>query len=531
MQKTHSSSTSPAVSAKLPADFSSLPLEPALHAALKDAGYQKPTSIQQQAIPPALAGKDLLGIAQTGTGKTAAFALPILQQLLKRPRNPRPLPRAPLALVLAPTRELAAQIGKSFAVYGSHTRIRCAVVFGGVGQFPQVRAIASGAEVLVATPGRLLDLMQQRHVDLRAVSFLVLDEADHMIDMGFIQPIRRILAALPKQRQSMLFSATMPATIQHLADNILDNPVRVEVSPVSKTADRVEQRLYKIPQGDKLALLCHLLKKGDIERALIFTRTKHGADKIVKKLDLVGIHANAIHGNKAQTHRTRTLDAFRSGHSPILIAPDLAARGIDVAGISHVFNYDMPTEEETYVHRIGRTARAEAEGVAVTFCSAEDRDMLRRIEKLIRTNIPVFPTPGHLPQMPLSAARPHARTPERASSHGGRQHAAPSPRGRGHEARGHGDRRAHGTAHGAAHGGGHGTRSHTGGAAHGKPAHARPAPGGHNRDARPAAHPAAPRGHAPHAAPRSHAPHSTPHAPRTGGLGGNKRPRPRFGRR
>lgn len=521
----------PAVSAKIPADFSSLPLDPVLHAALDAAGYKKPTSIQQQAIPPALAGKDVLGIAQTGTGKTAAFALPILQQLLKRPHNPRPLPRAPLALVLAPTRELAAQIGKSFATYGARTRIRCAVVFGGVGQFPQVRAIAAGAEVLVATPGRLLDLMQQRHVDLRAVSFLVLDEADHMLDMGFIQPIRRILAACPKQRQSMLFSATMPATIQHLADNILHNPVRVEVTPVAKTADRVEQRLYKIPQGDKLALLCHMLKKGDVERALIFTRTKHGADKIVKKLDQVGIHANAIHGNKAQTHRTRTLDAFRSGRAPILIATDIAARGIDVAGISHVFNYDMPTEEETYVHRIGRTARAEAEGVAVTFCSSEDRDMLRRIEKLIRTNIPVFPTPGHLPQMPLSAARPHARVPERASApHGGRQHAAPSPRGRGHDARGHGERRGHGAGHAAAHGGGH--SSHAGGPAHAKPSHARPARTEHTRDARPAAHPSAPRNPAAsHAAPRTHAPHSTPHAPRSGGLGGNKRPRPRFGRR
>ena len=402
--------------------FQDFALDPAFKEALRIAGYVKPTSIQEQAIPPALLGRDVLGTAQTGTGKTAAFALPILQQLAQQVRagTLRPMPRAPKALVLAPTRELAAQIGRSFQTYAGSSRMRCAVVFGGVGQGPQVRAVAHGVEILVATPGRLLDLMEQRHIDLRQVSFLVLDEADHMLDMGFIQPIRQILSAIPKHRQSMMFSATMPATIKHLADAILNNPVRVAVAAVAATADRVEQRLYKVSVADKPALLVHLLRQKEVKRALVFTKTKHGADRVVKRLDGVGIAANAIHGNKGQSQRTRTLEAFRSGIVPVLVATDIAARGIDVAGITHVINFDMPLEETTYVHRIGRTARADAEGVAISLCCSEERGLLRNIEKLIHATIPVHHGPAHLPSIPTAA-------PHRGPAGGGdrRSHASP----------------------------------------------------------------------------------------------------------
>lgn len=475
--------------------FQSLPLDPALHEALRAAGYVQPTSIQQQAIPPALAGKDVLGIAQTGTGKTAAFALPILQHLLQQAQagNTRTMPRAPKALILAPTRELAAQIGKSFTTYGSRTRLRTAVIFGGVAQGPQTRALSLGVDILVATPGRLIDLMEQRHVDLRGVAFLVLDEADHMLDMGFIQPIRRILNAMTKQRQSMMFSATMPATIQHLADAILRHPVKVAVAPAATTVERVEQRLYKVAVADKTALLVHLLRQHEVRRALVFTKTKHGADKVVKKLATAGITANAIHGNKGQSQRTRTLEAFRAGTTPVLIATDIAARGIDVVGITHVVNFDMPLDEETYVHRIGRTARAEATGVAISLCSGEERGLLRNIEKLIRTTLTVHTVPHNLPVLPQITTtmqrgpRQHGRAPARSS------HSSHAPRSA-HASPRHSSARYGSSSAGASH-----------------------------------ARTASPYAASPRAAHSSAAPQRA-EAPLQLGLGANKRPRPRRGR-
>ncbi|MFM7053005.1 MAG: DEAD/DEAH box helicase [Planctomycetota bacterium] len=379
--------------------FRELALHDALLSALVTEGYETPTPIQAQAIPPALKGRDLLGIAQTGTGKTAAFALPILNRLLggHDPRVRLPVGRRPKALVLSPTRELAAQIGESFANYGRHTPLRHAVIFGGVGQGQQVRAISQGVDVLVATPGRLIDLMEQKLVDLRDVSFLVLDEADRMLDMGFIKPIQRIVAALPAQRQNMLFSATMPKEIELLARQILFEPVKVAVTPVATTVERIDQRLYFVLKQHKLALLAHLVNTEGVERAVVFSKTKHGADKLVRKLKGFGIRSEAIHGNKAQNQRTRALDAFRGGRVPLLVATDIAARGLDIDGITHVFNYDLPMEPEAYVHRIGRTARAGASGVAISFCDTEERDLLRSIEKLTRITIPRREMPKELP--------------------------------------------------------------------------------------------------------------------------------------
>lgn len=361
-----------------------------------------PTPIQAQAIPSALQGRDLLGCAQTGTGKTAAFALPILERLMASPgeRGRRRGTVLPRVLVLAPTRELASQIGESFDQYARYTGCATAVVYGGVSQFHQVRALERGADVLVATPGRLMDLMQQRLVDLHEIAILVLDEADRMLDMGFLPAIKKIVGKLPPNRQTMLFSATMPKEITHLAEALLKNPVRVSVAPSATPVERIEQSVYMISRSAKPALLHHLLLDSAVERAVVFTRTKHGADRLSKRLKRAGVSAEAIHGDKAQNQRERALDAFRTGRSRVLVATDVAARGLDVDGVTHVFNFDLPNEPEAYVHRIGRTGRAGSAGAAVAFCDSEERPLLRDIEKLITRKIPLIP----VPPMPHAAA-------------------------------------------------------------------------------------------------------------------------------
>ena len=387
--------------------FASLQLAQPLLDALVADGYEHPTPIQAQSIPPAVAGRDVLGIAQTGTGKTAAFALPILNHLLERmPRGSRPpLGRKPKVLVLSPTRELAAQIGESFASYGRHTPLRHTVIFGGVGQGPQVRALQQGIDVLVATPGRLIDLLQQRLVNLGEIDFFVLDEADRMLDMGFIEPIRKIAALLPKARQTMLFSATMPKEIRHLADSLLRDPVQVAVTPVSSAVDRIDQKLYFVLKAQKTQLLIHLFDSLKMDRAIVFTKTKHGADRLTRKLKAANIRADAIHGDKAQNQRTRALEAFRSGHSPILVATDVAARGLDIDDVTHVVNYDLPMEPEAYVHRIGRTARAGKSGHAVSFCDVEEKGLLKQVERLIKFEIPRERVPNEVPKSDEVAAR------------------------------------------------------------------------------------------------------------------------------
>jgi ATP-dependent RNA helicase RhlE len=367
--------------------FSELGLVEPIQRALAAENYQQPTPIQAQAIPHLLAGRDLLGIAQTGTGKTAAFALPILQRLAAdRGAQKRGQIRA---LILTPTRELAIQIGESFRSYGRHLGLRTAVIFGGVGQKPQTDALAGVLDIVVATPGRLLDLMEQGHVRLGRVSVLVLDEADRMLDLGFILPIRKIVGKLPKERQSLLFSATMPPEIERLANGILHDPVRVAVTPAATTVERVEQRVYFIAAGNKREALAKMLKDPAIARALVFTRTKHGADRVTQHLTRAGIRADAIHGNKSQGARQRALGDFRLGRTRVLVATDIAARGIDVDGITHVFNYELPNVPESYVHRIGRTARAGAAGIAISFCDSSEREFLRDIEKLIRQKLTV----------------------------------------------------------------------------------------------------------------------------------------------
>lgn len=361
-------------------------IEPLLRA-VRDEGYTNPTPIQEAAIPDLIAGRDLLGCAQTGTGKTAAFALPIIQRFVTQRKNaPR---RGARVLILTPTRELAAQIGDSFKVYSRYLKLSRTVIFGGVGQMPQVRAMSRGVDVLVATPGRLLDLMGQGHVRLNSLETFVLDEADRMLDMGFIHDVRRIIASLPQRRQSLFFSATMPPEIVRLADSMLSNPVKVEVDPQATTVERVDQKVMFVARGDKRDLLTHLLSDASVTKALVFTRTKHGADKVVRQLGHGKVRAEAIHGNKSQTNRTRTLDNFRRGHTRVLVATDIAARGIDVESISHVVNYDLPNIPESYVHRIGRTARAGNDGVAVSFCDVEERPYLKDIERLIGQKVPV----------------------------------------------------------------------------------------------------------------------------------------------
>lgn len=374
--------------------------------ALKEENYVTPTPIQAQTIPIALTGRDVVGIAQTGTGKTAAFALPILHRLLES--RIRPQPKNCRVLVLSPTRELSGQILESFNAYGRHLRITSTLAIGGVPMGRQVRSLMQGVEILVATPGRLLDLIQGNALKLGAVEFLVLDEADRMLDMGFINDIRKIVAKLPIKRQTLFFSATMPKDIADLAESMLRDPARVAVTPVASTAERVTQRIIQLDHSAKPATLAQLLKQEPVNRALVFTRTKHGADKVVKGLVKAGIPADAIHGNKSQNHRERVLAAFRSGEIRTLVATDIAARGIDVDGVSHVVNFDLPNVPETYVHRIGRTARAGADGVAISLCAGEEMAYLRDIEKLIRTTLPREDrrTPGHREAAEAAPSRP-----------------------------------------------------------------------------------------------------------------------------
>jgi len=369
--------------------FADLRLAEPLVRAVTSEGYSTATPIQAKAIPHVLEGRDVLGCAQTGTGKTAAFALPILHRFAAKPRAADAPQRGVRCLILSPTRELATQINDSFRAYGKFLKLRSAVIFGGVGQNPQAEAFRRGVDIVIATPGRLLDLMQQRLADLRHIQVLVLDEADRMLDMGFINDIRKIVATLPAQRQNLLFSATMPTEIRRLADTILRNPVTVQVAPVSATADRIDQSVYFVQKAHKPQLLAHLVDTLPMHRALVFTRTKHGADRVVRQLHSYGIRAEAIHGNKSQNARERALKNFRSDKTGVLVATDIASRGIDIDGITHVVNYDLTHEPETYVHRIGRTARAGAAGVAVSFCDHDERDNLRAIEKLIRSSIPV----------------------------------------------------------------------------------------------------------------------------------------------
>jgi ATP-dependent RNA helicase RhlE len=379
--------------------FDTLGLSPPLLAAVKAAGYTTPTPIQQAAIPPALAGRDALGIAQTGTGKTAAFSLPLLQRLAEDPPK-RPVIRA---LVLTPTRELAAQVGDSLSTYGKGLELWHAVIFGGVSQNKQVDELEDGLDALVATPGRLLDLMQQGHVSLAHVEVFVLDEADRMLDMGFLPDVRRVIAALPPKRQTLFFSATMPPEIAELASKLLVDPVRVAVTPVSSTAERIDQRVYFVDRKDKPRLLVDVLRDPAIARALVFTRMKHGANRVVEQLAKAGIRAAAIHGNKSQNARERAMGGFRDGSLRLLVATDIAARGIDVEGITHVINYDLPNVPETYVHRIGRTARAGAEGTALSFCDDEEREYLVDIERLIGRHVPRVtghPYPPSFPEPP-----------------------------------------------------------------------------------------------------------------------------------
>ena len=346
-----------------------------------------PTPIQAQAIPHVLAGRDVLALAQTGTGKTAAFVLPILHRMTP----PHAGGRRPIrVLVVAPTRELAAQVGESFEAYGRHLPFRNSVIFGGVGQRPQTDALARGVDILVATPGRFLDLLHQRHVHLDRVEVLVLDEADRMLDMGFLPDVRRIIAACPKKRQTLFFSATMPPEAQALADQILVEPVQVEVTPSATTVEEIDQAVFKVDKGDKRRLLEHLLKDPTVTRALVFTRTKHGANRLAEGLEHAGIGADAIHGNKSQGQRQRALGGFKAGGTRVLVATDIAARGIDVEGISHVINYELPNEPESYVHRIGRTGRAGATGIAYSFCDGSEEGYLRDIERLIRIRIRVI---------------------------------------------------------------------------------------------------------------------------------------------
>ena len=401
--------------------------------AVAEEGYTEPTPIQLKAIPPVLAGRDLLGCAQTGTGKTAAFALPILQRLAATQATPSAKTRRPIrALILSPTRELASQISDSFRAYGRHLNFSCEVIFGGVGAAPQIANLRRGIDILVATPGRLLDLAGQGHVDFSKIEIFVLDEADRMLDMGFIHDVKRIIKMLPTKRQSLFFSATVPSDIQTLAGTILREPVKVEATPQATTAERITQSVYFVDKGLKRLLLAHVLKDPAITRALVFTRTKHLANRLTEQLAKDGLVAEAIHGNKSQSARERALLNFRTGATPVLIATDIAARGIDVDGVSHVINYELPNIPESYVHRIGRTARAGAEGIAISFCDHEEVAYLRDIEKIIRLKVPVvtdhpFKEGTPVPRMidaPREARRPSAapaargrrRRPNRGSS-------------------------------------------------------------------------------------------------------------------
>lgn len=385
--------------------FTKLHLIDPILKSLEAEGYQSPTPIQAQSIPYVLEGRDLLGCAQTGTGKTAAFAIPILQLLYNQKQEERG-PRKIKTLILTPTRELAIQIDESFAAYGKHTGLSHAVIFGGVSQLPQVNILRKGIDILVATPGRLLDLISQGYIDLKDLKIFVLDEADRMLDMGFIHDVKRVITKLPAKRQTLFFSATMPPEIQKLADVLLTRPAKVEVTPVSSTAEAIDQSLYFVEKKDKPSLLLHLLNNSSISSVLVFTRTKHGADKVVKFLHRSHIASAAIHGNKSQNARQNALSNFKSGKIRVLVATDIAARGIDIDDLSHVINFELPDVPETYVHRIGRTGRAGNSGIAFSFCGADERDALKDIQKLIGKNIPVVnehPFPSDAPAAPVPA--------------------------------------------------------------------------------------------------------------------------------
>lgn len=368
--------------------FEKLNLIPPILRALKEKGYETPTPIQAQSIQAILQKKDILGCAQTGTGKTAAFSIPMLQLLHEEQKFEKGLKRIK-ALIVTPTRELAIQIGESLEAYGRYLNLRHAVIFGGVNQISQTKKLQRGVDILVATPGRLLDLMTQKYIDLGYVKIFTLDEADRMLDMGFINDVKKIIAKLPQKKQSLFFSATMPPAIIDLTNRLLVDPIKVSVAPVSSTADTVEQKIYHVDRTNKQALLIHVLQEKSIESALVFTRTKHGANKVTTMINKAGINAEAIHGNKSQSARQKALQNFKSKQTRILVATDIAARGIDINELSHVINYEIPNVPETYVHRIGRTGRAGASGIALTFCDHEEQKLLKDLEKLIKRSIPV----------------------------------------------------------------------------------------------------------------------------------------------
>ncbi len=431
-------------------DFGSLGLVPALLNTLANEGYSTPTPIQAKAIPIILAGRDVLGCAQTGTGKTAAFALPIIQRLMAHPdaaMKPTAddiMPehasgrsrskangnnRLPRVLVLAPTRELAQQIADSFGTYGRGTGLRHTVIYGGVSQFHQVKALQTGVDIVVATPGRLMDLMQQRHVDLRNVTTFILDEADRMLDMGFIQPIQQIAGMLPAGRQTLLFSATMPKEVQHLADSLLNKPEKLATSRVSSAATTVEQRLYHVDKDTKQALLRYLCESDAVSRAVVFTKTKHAADRVAKRLERAGISVEAIHGDRNQNQRIRALAKLKSGEVKVLVATDVAARGLDVDAVSHVINYELPLDPEAYVHRIGRTGRAGMTGIAISMCGSEERGLLRAIEKLTGKQIPVVRELPNLSETIAAEKQANAEAKRRFEEHGGEDPSGRSDRG------------------------------------------------------------------------------------------------------
>ncbi len=430
--------------------FAELPLHQDIQKVLQEEGYTTPTPIQAQAIPPIADDQDVLGTAQTGTGKTAAFALPILSRIHTERRSTQP--HAPMVLILSPTRELASQIGESLQTYGRHTWVRTAVIYGGVGQGPQVSALRRGVHILVATPGRLQDLMSQGHIRLDNVEVLILDEADQMCDMGFLPDLKRIVAKLPADRQSLFFSATMPPTVADFAQSLLTDPVRISVAPQSTTTERVEQRMLVMPNAAKRETLEKLLEDNSFSQVLVFVRTKRRADIVMKQLRQADVTVDAIHGDKTQSMRTRALLQFRTGRIRVLVATDVAARGLDVDGISHVINYDMPVDPESYVHRIGRTGRAGNDGIAVTFCTPEDFSDLRLIEKTIKMTIEKKAIAG------ASLPVPREERPRQEAGNGRRP--GPGRSRRPLQERAQGERRAAGPGYGNQGHGGHGHGGH-----------------------------------------------------------------------
>jgi ATP-dependent RNA helicase RhlE len=412
--------------------FIDLGLAEPLQAALATENYITPTPIQAQSIPTGMAGRDLLGIAQTGTGKTAAFALPILDRLVKEPKDRSP--KSPRMLVLAPTRELAVQIADGFKAYGRNIRFKGALVLGGVGQGSQVQNLAQGVDVLVATPGRLLDLHAQGHLRLDKIEILVLDEADRMLDMGFIVPVRKIVAAITKKPQTLFYSATMPPEVEKLARDILVDPVKIEVTPQATTVERIDQKLFYVEQNHKRKLLMELLKDEAASRVMVFTRTKHGANRVVEELEDDGIRAGCIHGNKSQNARQAALNAFKSGKMRVLVATDLASRGIDVDNVTHVINYELPDDAESYVHRIGRTARAGNSGIALSFCAIGERALLRDVERMTNQKIDVVEAHPFKSDTPASAPVGNHQRPQRGGGNQGRGRGGNSGGGRGRDA-------------------------------------------------------------------------------------------------